>query len=97
MGIADAATLAWLISEGREDEYHSMRHGVAMRTIARVRRQTDQAAYRNPFQLAAARFLGPMALKLGIINDIAASFVMGLSDPPPPWLAQGEPRVDATP
>ena len=88
MGIADAATLAWLISEGREAEYHTRRHPVAKRTIARVKRQTLQATRANRGRLALARWLAPPALRLGFVNDTAARFIAGLDEPTPPWLGE---------
>lgn len=87
MGIADAATLAWLMSEGRESEYHARRYKVVKRTIAMVKRQTYQAADSGPFRLNLGRLIGPVALKIGLINDVAVRFVTGLSDPPAPWLS----------
>ncbi|MGI9418155.1 MAG: FAD-dependent oxidoreductase, partial [Geminicoccaceae bacterium] len=80
MGISDAATLAWLISEGREAEYSAMRHPVGARTIAMVKRQTRQAVAAARWQRRLAGLIGPLALRIPMIHRFATQFVTGLVD-----------------
>jgi 2-polyprenyl-6-methoxyphenol hydroxylase-like FAD-dependent oxidoreductase len=84
MGIADAATLAWLLSTGREAEYGALRHPVGARTIRMVRRQTLQATSRWGRRLAGAA--APLALRVPAVHRFATRFVTGLGDPEPGWL-----------
>jgi 2-polyprenyl-6-methoxyphenol hydroxylase-like FAD-dependent oxidoreductase len=83
MGISDAATLAWLLSEGREAEYSAIRHPVGKHTIAMVRRQTLQATTRWRRRLAG--MVGPLALRVPAVHRFATRFVTGLADPEPTW------------
>ena len=84
MGIADAATLAWLLSEGREAEYSAIRHPVGKSTIAMVRRQTLQAT--TGWQRRLAGVVAPLALRVPAVHRFATRFVTGLADPEPGWL-----------
>ncbi len=84
MGIADAATLAWLLSEGREAEYSAIRHPIGARTIAMVRRQTLQVS--SHWGRRFAGVLAPLALRLPAVHRFATRFVTGLADPEPGWL-----------
>ncbi len=86
MGIADAATLAWLLSEGREAEYSAIRHPIGKRTITMVRRQTLQATTATRWQRRLAGVVGPLTLRIPTVHRFAARFVTGLADPEPEWL-----------
>ena len=86
MGVADASTLAWLLSEGREAEYTAIRRPVGARTIAMVKRQTMQAVSLNRLQRRIAGWMAPIALSLPPVHSFATSIVTGLADPEPAWL-----------
>lgn len=86
MGISDAATLAWLLSEQREADYSAIRHPVGKRTIAMVRRQTLQAASASRWQRRLASVVAPLALRVPAVHRFATRFVTGLADPEPGWL-----------
>lgn len=87
MGIADAATLAWLFFEQREAEYHAIRHPIGARTIRVVRRQTLQASSRLGRRVAG--LVAPLALRIPAVHRFATRFVTGLADAEVGWLDDG--------
>jgi 2-polyprenyl-6-methoxyphenol hydroxylase-like FAD-dependent oxidoreductase len=86
MGVADASTLAWLLSESREADYTAIRHPVGARTIAMVKRQTMQVVLRDRLQRQIAGWMAPIILSLPPVHRFATSIVTGLADPEPVWL-----------
>lgn len=86
MGIADAATFAWLLTEGREDDYTRIRHPIGARTIAFVKRQTHQMISDSQLQRRLAAIVAPIALKIHPVHSFAVRAITGLIDPQPEWL-----------
>jgi len=85
-GIGDAAWLAWLISEGREDEYEAMRLPVA-KEVLRVTRQATNAITAKPstMRFVAANILKPL-LKFGFVQRQAAKRLLAHDMPQAPWI-----------
>ncbi|MGI9357393.1 MAG: FAD-dependent oxidoreductase [Rhizobiaceae bacterium] len=85
-GIGDAAWLAWLISEGRENEYEAMRLPVA-KEVLRVTRQATNGITAKPSTLrfVAANILKPL-LKLGFVQRQAAKRLLAHDMPHAPWI-----------
>ncbi|KQT86050.1 NAD(P)/FAD-dependent oxidoreductase [Aurantimonas sp. Leaf443] len=86
LGIADAATLAFLLNTGRESEYEAMRLPVVRRAIARGRAATQRLAAPNAALLKALRWLAPAALALPGVQRRVARAVLALDLRPAPWL-----------
>lgn len=86
LGIEDAATLAWLIKEGRMSEYTSMRHPVGKAVLRLTKQQTRQLTSSNPVTRFVTKRFGPLFLKIAAIRRIAITRITGLDTPFPPWL-----------
>lgn len=85
-GIEDAATLAWLVAEGREHAYEAMRRPAAARVLRQVDRQTRQADQRGGALLGLRLALAGLALRAGPVQRLAARFITALDTPLPAWL-----------
>jgi len=85
-GIEDAATLAWLLAEGRAERYEAMRRPAARRVLRQVDRQTRQAEINGGPLLALREMLARRLLPLAPIQSLAARFITALDTPPPAWL-----------
>lgn len=85
-GIGDAAWLAWLISEGRENEYEAMRLPVA-KEVLRVTRQATNAITAKPstMRFVAANILKPL-LKFGFVQRRVARRLLAHDMPHAPWI-----------
>jgi 2-polyprenyl-6-methoxyphenol hydroxylase-like FAD-dependent oxidoreductase len=95
LGIEDACWLAWLIDQGREAEYSTLRMP-AVRHVIRQTRLLTRAIVASRSWTVALRDLGiPLALKLPPVRDRLLRGVLGLDTPPPPWLPR-PPRPGAT-
>ena len=95
LGIEDACWLAWLIDEGREAEYSTLRMP-AVRHVIRQTRLLTRAIVASRSWTVALRDLGiPLALKLPPVRDRLLRGVLGLDTPPPPWLPR-PPRPGST-
>ena len=86
LGIEDAATLAWLIEQGRTGEYTAMRHPVGEQVLKFTQAQTEQLTQRGALQRFLQNTVAPLLLKLPAIQRLAVSRIAGLETPPPPWL-----------
>ncbi|MCW5731379.1 MAG: FAD-dependent monooxygenase [Alphaproteobacteria bacterium] len=96
-GIEDAATLAWLVAEGREEIYESLRRPAAARVLRQVDRQTRQADQRGGALLGLRLGIAGLALRAGPLQRLAARFITALDTPMPVWLDKsgGTPRSRA--
>lgn len=88
LGIEDACWLAWLIGEGREAEYSTLRMP-AVRHVIRQTRLLTRGVLASRGWTVMLRDLGvPLALRLPPVRDRLIRGVLGLDTPPPPWLPQ---------
>lgn len=86
LGIEDAATLAWLISEGRTERYTEMRHPIGAQVLKFTQAQTQQLTGRSTLQRVLQNIVAPLLLKLPAIQRLAVSRLVGFDTPHPPWL-----------
>ena len=85
-GIGDAAWLAWLISEGRENEYETMRLPVAKEVLLVTRRATNAIiAKPSTMRFVAANILKPL-LKFGFVQRQVAKLLLAHDMPHAPWM-----------
>ncbi len=86
LGIEDAATLAWLISEGQTERYTEMRHPVGKKVLAFTETQTRQLTSQSLMSRAVQYYIAPIILKLPVMQRFALARLTGLDTPQPPWL-----------
>ena len=87
LGIEDAATLAWLIEQGRTDEYTALRHPVGAKVLKFTETQTRQITSETAMQRFLRNRVAPLMLRIPAIQRLAVSRIVGLDTPHPPWLA----------
>lgn len=87
LGIEDACWLAWLIEEGRADEYTALRMPAVKRVMADTRQNTRMILLRNPLLRALRNLLVPRLARLSWVRQEGLRGVLGLDTAPPPWLA----------
>jgi 2-polyprenyl-6-methoxyphenol hydroxylase-like FAD-dependent oxidoreductase len=87
LGIEDAAWLAYLLDQGRADEYTQIRRPIAQRVVAMTRRETDRLFQHNMLSYVVLRYFGRLVLRLPFVERLALNRLTGLDTPPPPWLA----------
>lgn len=86
LGIADAATFAWLFCEHRETEYESKRLPVVRSVMEQTRQMTDMLA-KPPSHIASfLKYAMPMATMLAPVRRKMAEWVLALDLPQPEWL-----------
>jgi 2-polyprenyl-6-methoxyphenol hydroxylase-like FAD-dependent oxidoreductase len=95
LGIEDACWLAWLIDEGREAEYSTLRMPAVRHVIRQTRLLTRAIVASRSWTVALRDLEIPLALKLPPVRDRLLRGVLGLDTPPPPWLPR-PPRPGAT-
>ena len=86
LGIEDAATLAWLIEQGKTDDYTAMRHPIGAQVLKFTQTQTKQLTQRGALQRFLQNTVAPLMLKVPAIQRLAVSRIAGLETPHPPWL-----------
>jgi 2-polyprenyl-6-methoxyphenol hydroxylase-like FAD-dependent oxidoreductase len=86
LGIEDACWLAWLISEGRESEYSSLRMPVAKHVLRQTENNTRAILPSNALAIWLRNTLAPLIFKIPIFRDRMLRGVSGLDTPAPPWL-----------
>ncbi|MCP5084989.1 MAG: FAD-dependent monooxygenase [Alphaproteobacteria bacterium] len=86
LGIEDAATLAWLMEQGKTDDYTAMRHPIGAQVLKFTQTQTEQLTQRGAFQRFLQNTVAPLLLKVPAIQRLAVSRIAGLETPHPPWL-----------
>ena len=86
LGIEDAATLAWLIKEGRTDEYTRLRHPIGEQVLKFTEAQTRQMTTGSGLQEFMIGWLAPFLLKFSAVQKLAVTRLVGLETPHPPWL-----------
>lgn len=86
LGIEDAATLAWLIDEGRTDEYTKRRWPVGRNVLRQTHAQTRLMTSTNPFVRFFRRTVVPALLASRWVRARQLPEMAGLAAPAPPWL-----------
>ncbi len=86
LGIEDAATLAWLIAEGRSSEYTERRLPVGAHVLRQTNAQTKLITSHNPLAKLMRRQVMPRLLKLDFVRSRLLPEMAGLAAPPPEWL-----------
>ena len=86
LGIEDACWLAWLISEGRQEEYTSLRIEAVEHVLAQTKANTRAILLKNPFAVWLRNTFVPLAMKLPPVRRSFLEGVRGLDTPPAPWL-----------
>jgi 2-polyprenyl-6-methoxyphenol hydroxylase-like FAD-dependent oxidoreductase len=86
LGIEDACWLAWLISEGREQDYSSLRMPVVETVLKETRRNTGFITLKNPLLTGLRALLMPLLPSIPGFTAAALRNVSGQDTPPPPWI-----------
>ena len=86
LGIEDAATLAWLIDQGRADEYTERRLPVGAHVLRQTKLQTQFMTSPNPFVTYFRRQVVPLLMKSDFVLKRQLPEMAGLAAPPLPWL-----------
>jgi len=86
LGIEDACWLAWLMAEGREQDYTALRWPAGRTVLDFTEQQTRQITSNSPWADILRRLLGPALLKLPAVRRRLLSRVAGLDTPRAPWL-----------
>ena len=86
LGIEDACWLAWLISEGRQGEYTSLRVEAVEHVLAQTKANTRAILLKNPVMVWLRNNLAPLVLKVPPLRRAFIDGVRGLDTPAPPWL-----------
>lgn len=84
LGMADAATLARLLAEGKQDQYTKLRHAAGQAVLNQTRGNTRGMTRRGPLTDFMIRHLAPLALSIGPIRRKALKGLAGL-DLPATW------------
>ena len=86
LGIEDACWLAWLISEGRQDEYTGRRMEAVEHVLAQTKANTRAILLKNPALVWLRNNLVPLVLKVPPLRRGFIDGVRGLDTPAAPWL-----------
>ena len=86
LGIEDACWLAWLISEGREQDYSSLRMPVVKTVLEETRRNTAFITLKNPLLTGLRALFMPLLPSIPGFTAAALRNVSGQDTPPPPWI-----------
>ena len=90
LGIEDACWLAWLIAEGREQEYSALRIPAVKQVLKQTYGLTRLVTMQNPLAVAARNFLAPLLLRFGPVRRQLLRGVAGYDTPKPPWIDWAE-------
>jgi hypothetical protein len=82
LGIEDACWLAWLMAEGRTDEYTALRWPAGRTVLDFTEQQTRQITSRSLWADVFRRYLAPAVLKVPAIRRRFLARVAGLDTPP---------------
>ena len=86
LGMEDACWLAWLISQGREDEYTKLRHPVGADVLKFTHTFTKFAKSRGLLQDLFFQLGLPILSRLPVLQRKAFNMLTALNTPAPPWL-----------
>lgn len=90
LGIEDACWLAWLIAEGREQEYSALRVPAVKQVLKQTYGLTRLVTMQSPLAVAARNFLVPLLLRFGPVRRQLLRGVAGYDTPKPPWIDWAE-------
>jgi len=86
LGIEDACWLAWLIAEGREQDYSALRLPAVRTVLKDTRRNTAFITLKNPILTGLRSLLLPLANHVRLISSAFLRNAAGQDTPPPPWI-----------
>lgn len=86
LGIEDACWLAYLISEGREQEYSGLRLPAVETVLKQTYGLTSLVTMRNPVVTGLRNALMPIAVRIPFVADRLLRGIAGYDTPPPPWI-----------
>jgi len=86
LGIEDACWLAWLIDEGREEEFSALRVATATTVLKQTHQLTSMILLKNPLAISARNLLLPMATRVPFVRNGLLKAIGGGDTPAPPWL-----------
>lgn len=90
LGIEDACWLAWLIAEGREQEYSALRIPAVKQVLKQTYGLTRMITMTNPLAIAARNLFAPLLLRFGPARRTLLQSVAGYDTPKPPWIDWAE-------
>ncbi|MFS8051967.1 FAD-dependent monooxygenase [Rhizobium sp. BR 317] len=90
LGIEDACWLAWLIAEGREEEYSALRIPAVKRVLKQTYGLTRLITMKNPLAIAARNLFAPLLLRFGPVRHELLHNIAGYDTPKPPWIDWAE-------
>ena len=90
LGIEDACWLAWLIAEGREQEYSALRIPAVKQVLKQTYDLTRLITMANPLAIAARNLFAPLFLRFGPARRTLLSNIAGYDTPRPPWIDWAE-------
>ena len=90
LGIEDACWLAWLIAEGREQEYSALRIPAVKQVLKQTYGLTRLITMTNPLAIEARNLLAPLLLRFGPARLALLRSVAGYDTPKPPWIDWAE-------
>lgn len=86
LGIEDACWLAYLISEGREQEYSDLRIPAVKTVLKQTYGLTALVTMRNPVVTGLRNALMPIAARTPFVANRLLRGIAGYDTPPPPWI-----------
>lgn len=86
LGIEDASWLAWLISEGRENEYADLRMPAVKTVLKQTFQMTSIVTMSNPVLIALRDFVAPLLVKIPPLRRKILHGIAGYDTPSPPWI-----------
>lgn len=86
LGIEDACWLAWLISEGREQDYSGYRVQTARKVLSVTHLLTRMILMSNPVAIALRNAILPIATRIPAFSHRLRTTLAGFDTPAPPWL-----------
>jgi 2-polyprenyl-6-methoxyphenol hydroxylase-like FAD-dependent oxidoreductase len=90
LGIEDASWLAYLIAEGREQEYSALRIPAMKQVLKQTYGLTRLITMKNPLAIALRDFVAPLLLRLPPARRYLLRGVAGYDTPKPPWIDWAE-------
>lgn len=90
LGIEDACWLAWLIAEGREQEYSALRIPAVKQVLKQTYGLTRLITMTNPLAIAARNLFAPLLLRFGPARRTLLQGVAGYDTAKPPWIDWAE-------
>lgn len=90
LGIEDGCWLAWLIAEGREQEYSALRIPAVKQVLKQTYGLTRLITMENPLAIATRNLVAPLLLRFGPARRRLLHNIAGYDTPKPPWIDWAE-------